>query len=346
MSLWIMIIIIVLSSIVGGVVNYLLPANNPEPKKFLKPIQNCILLGLGATFLVPLFLEIAQSKLMDDIHFSWEWSIKKDAPDSTLKKQGICDSIIIKCDSTIQKIKIDTAPSTDAEPTIANDQDTPSPAKQYLLWAAYCMLAAAAGFKFINMLINNVVKEEQLTQQKSKITDLEKEKIKREKNSQISQQQEDENIRATLTEKTIKEIARTSTVTNVDLPILPVLPNVLHPDDPQKGRFGGMTENSGRKLSAEVKESTRPGYYNVKLIVESTDQSRPLNSDVVFYIHDSFSPSVFSYSPAEFVDGKAIEDEILSYGAFTIGVITDNGKTLLELDLSENKSYPREFRER
>ena len=48
----------------------------------------------------------------------------------------------------------------------------------------------------------------------------------------------------------------------------------------------------------------------------------------------------------KFKNGKAIEEEILSYGAFTVGVITDNGKTMLELDLAEDKSFPKEFRER
>jgi hypothetical protein len=72
-----------------------------------------------------------------------------------------------------------------------------------------------------------------------------------------------------------------------------------------------------------------------------------LNSDVIFYIHDSFNPSIFTYTKSEFAaDGKVIEDDILSYGSFTVGVITDNGQTLLELDLGEDKSFPEEFRRR
>jgi hypothetical protein len=84
------------------------------------------------------------------------------------------------------------------------------------------------------------------------------------------------------------------------------------------------------------------------LIVESTDpNNNPLNSDVILYIHDSFNPSIIRYTKSEInKDGKIIEDDILSYGAFTIGVITDNGKTLIELDLAEDNSFPKEFRNR
>ncbi len=215
-----------------------------------------------------------------------------------------------------------------------------------LLYGAYCLLAAAAGFKFINMLINNVVKEKDLNEKNNKIEDLQKDKEKREKNSQISQQQEDANIRKEFTQKSIVA-AMADNIPDANIPILPVLPSVLHPEDPQKGRFGGKSENNFRALKAEVNKSNVPGFYNVKIWVESTDPvNHPMDREVIFYIHDSFSPSVFTYKPEEFRDSKAVEDEILSYGAFTVGVITDNGKTLLELDLSELPDVPKLFKER
>jgi hypothetical protein len=128
---------------------------------------------------------------------------------------------------------------------------------------------------------------------------------------------------------------------------MPVLGPITNPDDPQKGRFGGKKENNGRRLSAKVEPSKDdPGYYNVTIWVESTDPLRPLSGDVIFYLHDSFRPSVYTIKPDEFTDGKALDDEIVSYGAFTAGVVTDNGQTLLELDLAEDKSFPKEFRER
>jgi len=120
---------------------------------------------------------------------------------------------------------------------------------------------------------------------------------------------------------------------------------VTVPDDPQKGRFGGRSENNGRKLSATV-TAAQDDWFKIILWVESTDPNRPLNSEVVFYLHDSFRPSVFTIPPQDFKNGKAEDDEILAWGAFTVGAVTDNGQTLLELDLAELPDAPKTFRER
>ena len=223
--------------------------------------------------------------------------------------------------------------------------------KNYLLFTAYCLVAAAAGFRFIDSVINSVVKEKENTELRNKNERLEKETEKRQANSQISQQQEDARIRTQMMEEKTEElkttIASAGAIKEIKLPVLPQLPAVVHPNDPQKGRFGGKPENNFRRLNADVQRSSIPRFYHVKLWVESTDPvNHPLNSDVIFYIHDSFSPSVFTYKPEEFTEGKAVEDEILSYGAFTAGVLTDNGQTMLELDLAEQKNLPKEFRER
>ena len=326
------------ASIIGGAVNYFLPGNNPEPGKFIKPQLQCILLGFGATLLVPLFLEIAQSKLMDDIRFDCKWTATvKDttvAPKDTMKIVVAIDSAGKKSsDTTTVKGKSQKQGTTTSSNT----------GKNYLLWAAYCLLAASAGFRFINMLINNVVKQDELNKAKSDKVELEKEKEKRTKNSQISQAREDQDVRKEIAKNTFTALEAD---TKTEIPFLPVLPAVIHAEDPQKGRFGGKTESNDRKLSAKISESSLPDYYKVELTVESTNPDNPLTTDVIYYIHDSFSPSVFTYKPIEFKGGKAVEEEILSYGAFTVGVITDNGKTMLELDLAEDKSFPKEFRER
>lgn len=346
MSFWIMLCIMLVSGLMGGIVNYLLPGNNPEPGKFLKPLLNCVVLGLGATLLVPLFLEIAQSKLMDDIRFDLAWTDTSKA--ATVKTDTL--RITVTKDSSV-KIKADTAYIKSGTKALEAEKSGNS-GKHYLLWGAYCLLAAAAGFRFINMLINNVVKEEQLNKVKSEKEELEKEQEKRIKNSQISQQREDRQVREKITINTFAGMKEADLkIENIDkiadLPVLPALPPVSHPDDPQKGRFGGKAVNNGRRLRAEVGTADLYGYYPVTLVVESTDDSKPLDTDVVFYLHDSFSPSVYTITPEEFDDAqRAVDDEILSYGAFTVGVITDKGKTLLELDLAADKNFPKEFRER
>ena len=319
MSFPILIFIMLFAGFSGGVINFLLPANeNTQTRQKLKPWWQCVILGLGATLMVPLFLEIAQSKLLDHVYFNLSWETSKE-----LESAG---------------------KSGESELEAAS-------AKNYLLYFAYCLLAAASGFRFINMLINNVVKEQQISQQNNKIKTLTKEKEKRTKNSQISQQQEETQLRFEMISanaENFTEIARTdpAQAARIINP-LPNLPPITVEDDPQKGRFGRNPVRNNRRLKAQVKWSGIPDYYNVTLIVESTDEAKhPLSSDVVLYLHDSFNPSVYRITPAEFKEGKAIDDEILSYGAFTAGAITDDGQTMLELDLAEDSSFPKQFRDR
>lgn len=365
MSFPIIILIMLLAGIAGGIINYLLPSNTGDNKEKIRNVFACLALGIGATILIPLFLEIAQSKLMDNIHYDWPLQ-KKECDCSNAGSDSLLLKMMVQSD-TSKKATGDTGKADTVKSKIKvnrSSQETVSardccvPIKNYFLFAAYCFLAAAAGFRFINSIMDSVLKDKQIADaQKGKAKAeeekqvIEKENEKRVKNSQISQQQEEEKLRTTLTQDRIKDIQLSGDINIESLhaisnPVIPVLPPVIHPEDPQKGRFGGKSENNERRLSAAVKSSLIPNFYKVELIVESTNPANPLYADVIFYIHDSFSPSVFTYKPDEFIEGKVIENEILSYGAFTVGVITDNGKTLLELDLAENENFPKEFRER
>ena len=348
--------IMIVAGVLGGSVNFLLPDNeNAETRQKRRGLFQCIILGFGATFLVPLFLEIAQSKLLDNMHVGMQW-----VKDENILNANI-DSVnksVTTLKDTINRIQLDTINSRPPETTHvtsneANSTNSPlaeesNPLKGYLLYGAYCLLAAAAGFRFINMLINNVVKEQELNEKNNKIEALEKDKEKRVKNSQISQQQEDLKVREELVTDSIQQdLGRGDNQLNTLLPVLPVLPPITNPDDPQKGRFGGKSEVNYRRLDAEVTKSNIPEFYNVKIWVESTDpKNYPLNNDVIFYIHDSFNPSVFTCKVNEFKDGKALEEDIISYGAFTVGAIVANEQTMLELDLSEISQFPKKFRMR
>jgi len=104
------------------------------------------------------------------------------------------------------------------------------------------------------------------------------------------------------------------------------------PEDPNKGQFGGKCEANGRKLTATIRPAAGPksSRCRVTIRVLSTDPNRPLLGDVVLHLHPTFGR--WSSYPLQAKDGVA-EDTIVSYGAFTIGAETDNGKTRLELDL-------------
>jgi hypothetical protein len=120
-------------------------------------------------------------------------------------------------------------------------------------------------------------------------------------------------------------------------------PGQVDRTDPQKGRFGGLPERNGRRLDVDVRPSLSTlGIYRIKLKVYSTDTINPLNGEVLFFLHNTFERDVRSV-PVK--DGVARLD-LLSYGAFTVGAIADNGETFLELDLALDERFPKEFRER
>ena len=114
-----------------------------------------------------------------------------------------------------------------------------------------------------------------------------------------------------------------------------------YPDDPQKGKWGGFADNNGRHLRAEVVPGTLTNYYKVKLTVTG-DPENPIKGLVKFHLHDTFNDP----NPVIAVKNNMAE-LILNwvYGAFTVGAETDNGQTLLELDLSKLESAPKKFRE-
>ncbi|MBK9048450.1 MAG: hypothetical protein IPL74_17805 [Bacteroidetes bacterium] len=331
MTLYILLLIMILSAFLGSTVNFFMPSNtDPATGKFKDKWIKCFVLGLGATFLVPLFLQTVDSRLMDNIQTGCQFQ------DSTCKIKNNKDTVFVQLNikTIVPKTKSDTNSNTAADSLVSNvnnlqrlitEKEGCPPLKNYLIFAAYCLLAASAGYKFIETIISKVITKEEvkkLTEENKKLDDA---LSKREKNGQLEQSENKNTLRALV-------------------PSI-ILPPVTNRFDQQKGRFGGMNIRNGRKLSAEVKEGSLPGYFDVTLILESTDSNNPLSSEVIFYLHESFTPDFHVYPPSKFEEGKAI-DRFKSYGAFTVGVVADNGQTMLELDLSEQKQFPKEFRER
>lgn len=121
---------------------------------------------------------------------------------------------------------------------------------------------------------------------------------------------------------------------------------VLNPLDEQKGRWGGQAERNGRVLSVrDVVEKVPGQVLTFNLVVESTPDAEELEGEVVFHLHQTFHPKVYSV-PAR--GGHAVLDITSAYGAFTVGVQADGGATTLELDLAlaPHPDLPDWFRER
>jgi hypothetical protein len=121
-----------------------------------------------------------------------------------------------------------------------------------------------------------------------------------------------------------------------------ITPAEFDPDDPHKGRFGGLNEHDGRKLSVEKLSGTEDkGYLKLDLTIEPTDNS-PITGPVYFHLHPTFRP------PKERVvakDGKATLT-IRSYGAFTLGVEIKDKNLRYEIDMAMMPELPLWFRRR
>jgi hypothetical protein len=114
--------------------------------------------------------------------------------------------------------------------------------------------------------------------------------------------------------------------------------------DPQKGRFGGIETDDGLMVNATVtNHPSISGLFNVKVWVEPVAGSnRELTGEVVFYLHDTFDPPIIK----EMAINNKAEINLVAWGAFTVGVVADNGTVLLEKDLAQLPNAPVLFKTR
>jgi hypothetical protein len=105
--------------------------------------------------------------------------------------------------------------------------------------------------------------------------------------------------------------------------------------DPNKGQFGGKSAANGRLLSARIAKIDGT-LVLMELKVESTDEKKPLSTTITFHLQP---PQRIQQTP---VDNVAV-CEFGSVRAFTVGAVTDDGKTRLEFDLNYVPGAPADF---
>ncbi|MFM7164855.1 MAG: KGGVGR-motif variant AAA ATPase [Planctomycetaceae bacterium] len=115
---------------------------------------------------------------------------------------------------------------------------------------------------------------------------------------------------------------------------------VVDPEDPNKGRFGGLSRRNGSQLTAEVKELSAT-WWEVRLTVRTHATSDP-GASAVFHLHPTFINPV---KKVPLQDGMA-SHVVHAWGAFTVGVELDGGRQQLELDLAELPDVSQHFRDR
>lgn len=117
-------------------------------------------------------------------------------------------------------------------------------------------------------------------------------------------------------------------------------------EDPWRGAFGGVASADGCVLSATISAlEFEPDYFQIDLAVTVVTDSRRatlIGQNATFYLHPTFGsdPRVVPFNAA----GVAAL-QLFSWGAFTVGVLIDDG-TMLELNLADQPGATDKFRAR
>ncbi|MBX7044199.1 MAG: hypothetical protein K1X86_00050 [Ignavibacteria bacterium] len=217
----------------------------------------------------------------------------------------------------------------------------------YLKFTAFCLLAAYSSRKFIdsmmeqlNKIKKDVLKNELEVKKAEEKVEKAQEQVNLNKKEIDSAKEKVEELDKSFNSGTSKktsedyEKVKAANVERFD----------NYPNDIQKGKWGKKSESNNRKLIASVREIQTSWLekFEIILTVESTDEGKhPLSGTVLFHLHQSFPKMV---REIEVKNGKA-NLKIYAYGAFTVGAVADKGATKLELDLAELPNAPKEFKE-
>jgi hypothetical protein len=118
-------------------------------------------------------------------------------------------------------------------------------------------------------------------------------------------------------------------------------PAKINPRDPQKGQWGGKAIANGWTASAEVTTIEEDWYSVVVTVQRAKNGRKPLTGYVMFHLHDTFPEPE---RRVRALRGKAVL-HLEAYGAFTVGILVEHDRTMLELDLAELPNSPKRFRE-
>jgi len=130
--------------------------------------------------------------------------------------------------------------------------------------------------------------------------------------------------------------AQATSLQNADPPALRLPVSDL--DDPQKGRFGGLSKKSGFSLNASFTGGNDRNWVGIRLTVAADDGVVLKDKDrVEFFLHDTFQPSRIIQL---FSNGRS-ELALDAFGGFTVGAWLPMHQVQLELDLAELADAPK-----
>ncbi len=113
-------------------------------------------------------------------------------------------------------------------------------------------------------------------------------------------------------------------------------------DDPNKGRFGGLAEAGGYRLTAAFTETSPEGWVDIQMVVRADRELPPSFSDAVeFFLHPTFNPSRIKVA----FRGHEAAVTVRALGGFTVGVWLPAQGIELECDLALLPEAPQVIRD-
>lgn len=114
-------------------------------------------------------------------------------------------------------------------------------------------------------------------------------------------------------------------------------------EDPHRGRWGRRSMRNGRQVVAKVDPVGKSrDWFRIRITVK-TEKHKPFGSPVYIFVHPTFSKKWYEAELNS--DGTVARLTLEAYGAFTIGVACDDGRTLLEYNLANADGATPEFQE-
>lgn len=304
-DLWTVLLVMLLSGIIGGTVNFFyapLPGDQPNS------LGRCIILGIGASALVPVFLFVTQSKILDKLFNPVQAGVLTD-PEKAINMLVFISLCLLAAISSSRFIaSVSDRVIAQLEKKVERNSEEIEKTKDE---------------------VNAVRADAQQANETAAATE-EKTRENKESIRALKEMQRSRLLPATP--------GRISTLANEPVPgPTPTSDRPLVADDPQKGRWGGQHSRNSCQLSASVRAvDSDNDFFRVVLRV-TTPGSMPLppGAAVVFHLPGTFGPSVRSVA----MQGHEAGLELVAWGAFTAGAMLPDG-TELELDLSDPTDVP------
>lgn len=318
-DLWTILAVMALAGLVGGLVNCFLPTTTDEPAKIW---WKCVLIGLGASLIVPVFLFLTQSKILDELV---KYIPEKPVGEFTAEKIAVAISLKVQ---------------------------------NYLVFFSFCTIAAISSTRFISSVSDKLMTElkkdlketkeevketkadvketkQQVKETDQKVAETQQKAIKNRVTLQAVKKKIEENSAAR--KSSAKAVSSPPTVTRGGVSRGPATSAGLFPDDPQRGLWGGKDTDNFKRLQATVTPIDEDeDWFTIRMEVVSTDPNQhPLTGKVTFHLHDSFVPDTEEVVAK---NNQAVL-ETTGWGAFTVGAETEDG-TKLELNLADPAVAP------